>query len=142
MLVQAYNRQEQEVERFHGENLGSFRATMASTRIRALFTPVIDVIELAGAVVVIALGTWQLSRGQLTLGGLLVFLTYLSQLYSPIRGLSRLSNTIYSASAGAERIIEFLDHEPAVDERRDARPLGRATGSVGFDHVTFGYPGQ
>src|SRR5437763_3547357 len=142
MLVQAYNRQPDEVERFHTENLGSFRATMASTRIRALFTPVIDVIELAGAVVVIALGTWQLSRGQLTLGGLLVFLTYLSQLYSPIRGLARLSNTIYSASAGAERIIEFLDHEPGVVDRREARPLGRATGAVAFDHVSFRYSGQ
>ncbi|MFL5895090.1 MAG: ABC transporter ATP-binding protein [Thermoleophilaceae bacterium] len=142
MLVQAYNRQDTEVDRFHTENLGSFRATMASTRIRALFTPVIDLIELAGAVVVIGMGTWELSKGRLSLGGLLVFLTYLSQLYSPIRGLSRLSNTIYSASAGAERIIEFLDHEPAVDERRDARPLGRASGSVAFDHVSFRYPEQ
>src|SRR5205085_5342786 len=102
----------------------------------------IDLIEIAGGIVVIGMGTWELSRGRLTLGGLLVFITYLSQLYSPIRGLSRLTNTIYSASAGAERIIEFLDHEPAVDERRDARPLGRATGSVVFDHVTFGYRGQ
>jgi ATP-binding cassette subfamily B protein len=142
MLVQAYNRQEGEVGRFHTENLGSFRATMASTRIRALFTPVIDVIELAGAIVVIGLGTWMLSRGELSLGGLLVFLTYLTQLYSPIRGLSRLSNTIYSASAGAERIIEFMDHEPAVEDRSGARPLGRASGSVAFDHVTFRYPGH
>src|SRR5436190_445767 len=141
-LVQAYNRQETEVERLHEQNLGAFHATMASTRIRALFTPVIDLIEIAGAIVVIGLGTWELSQGRLSLGGLLVFLTYLSQLYSPIRGLSRLSNTIYSASAGAERVIEFMDTEPAVRELRDARPLGRASGSVSFDHVSFKYPGQ
>src|SRR3954449_11786152 len=141
-LVQAYNRQETEVERFHEQNLGSFRATMASTRIRALFTPIIDLIEIAGAIVVIGMGTWELSRGRLSLGGLLVFLTYLSQLYSPIRGLSRLSNTIYSASAGAERVIEVLDSQPAVTEIADARPLGQATGSVSFDHVSFRYPGQ
>src|SRR3954468_9623180 len=141
-LVQAYNRQETEVERFHEQNLGAFHATMASTRIRALFTPVIDLIEIAGAIVVIGLGTWELSQGRLSLGGLLVFLTYLSQLYSPIRGLSRLTNTIYSASAGAERVIELMDTEPGVVDRRDARPLGRASGAVSFDHVSFRYPGQ
>jgi ABC-type multidrug transport system fused ATPase/permease subunit len=141
-LVQAYNRQETEVERFHEQNVGSYRATMASTRIRALFTPIIDLIEISGAIVVIGLGTWELSQGRLTLGGLLVFLTYLTQLYSPIRGLSRLSNTIYSASAGAERVIELMDAKPAVVDRRDARPLGPTSGAVMFDHVTFRYPGQ
>src|SRR4051794_39299494 len=139
-LVQAYNRQETEVDRFHEQNLGSFRATMASTRIRALYTPVIDLIEIAGAILVIGMGTWKLSQGELTLGGLLVFLTYLSQLYSPIRGLSRLTNTIYSASAGAERVIEVMDKKAAVIDRADARPLGRASGAVSFDHVSFRYP--
>lgn len=141
-LVQAYNRQETEVERFHEQNLGSFRATMASTRIRALYTPIIDLIEIAGAILVIGMGTWKLSQGELTLGGLLVFLTYLSQLYSPIRGLSRLTNTIYSASAGAERVIELMHTKPGVVDRSDARPLGRASGAVTFDHVSFAYPGQ
>jgi ABC-type multidrug transport system fused ATPase/permease subunit len=141
-LVQAYNREDTEVDRFHEQNVGAFHATMASTRIRALFTPLIDLIEIAGAIVVIGMGTWELSKGRLSLGGLLVFLTYLSQLYSPIRGLSRLTNTIYSASAGAERVIELMDTEPAVVDRRDARPLGRASGAVSFDHVTFRYPGQ
>lgn len=141
-LVQAYNRQDTEVERLHRENLGSFRATMASTRLRAVFTPVVDVIEITGGMVVIGMGTWELSQGRLSLGGLLVFMTYLTQLYSPIRGLSRLTNTIYSASAGAERIIEFMDMKPAVEDRADARPLGRASGAVVVDHVSFTYPGQ
>lgn len=140
-LVQAYNRQETEVERLHRENLGSFEATMASTRLKALFTPLIDIIELLGAMLVIGLGTWELSKGRLSLGGLLVFLTYLTQLYSPIRGLGRLTNTIYSASAGAERIIELLDQRPSVTDRPDARPIGRAEGTIELDGVTFAYPG-
>src|SRR3954447_7042277 len=136
-LVQAYNRQGSEVERFHRENLGSFEASMASTRIRALFSPLVDLIELLGAMVVIGMGTWELSRGSLTLGGLLVFLTFLSQLYSPIRGLSKLANTIYSASAGAERIVEFLDEKPSVKDGTLA--LGRARGEADFDCVSFSY---
>src|SRR4051795_2809014 len=139
-LVQAYNRQGSEVERFHRENLGSFQASMASTRIRALFSPLVDLIELLGAMVVIGMGTWELSKGDLSLGGLLVFLTFLSQLYSPIRGLSRLANTIYSASAGAERIIEFLDEQPSV--RDGAVELPRARGELEFDSVSFSYGDQ
>lgn len=139
-LVQAYNRQEHEVARFHRENVASFEAEMASTRLKALFTPIVDLIDVAGALIVIGVGTWELSRGRLTLGGLLAFLAFLSQLYSPVRGLARLSNTIYSASAGAERILELLDQEPAVRERVGARQLLRAAGHVEFEGVSFRYP--
>src|SRR5215208_5177537 len=71
-LVQAYNRQENEVSRFRRENEGSFVAEMAATRLGALFSPLVNLIELAGIVVVIAAGTWELSQGRLTIGGLLV----------------------------------------------------------------------
>lgn len=140
-LVQAYNRQEDEVARFHRENEGSFRAQMASVRLEALFSPLVDLIEIAGVLVVVAFGAYQLSQGRLTIGGLLVFLVYLTQLYEPIRGLSGLLNTVYAASAGAERIIEFLDQEPSVEEKEDAVALGRARGKVEFDAVSFRYPG-
>ena len=139
-LVQAYNRQDAELERFHRENLGSYEATMASTRLKALYSPLVDMIELAGVLVVIGLGTWELSRGSLTIGGLLVFLAFLSQLYSPVRGLGRLTNTIYAASAAAERIIEFLDLEPAVKDKSRAVALGQASGEVEFEDVRFRYP--
>ncbi|MEU4497567.1 ABC transporter ATP-binding protein [Streptomyces sp. NPDC023998] len=140
-LVQAYNRQEWEEGRFERENVGRFRATMASVRIRAAYGPVVEIIELTGALSVMALGTWKLAQGQLTLGGLLVFLALLSKLYSPIRDLSGLTNTFYAASASAERIIELLDQRPQVLEGADARRIGRARGHVEFDGVSFRYPG-
>src|SRR3954464_15264982 len=115
---------------------------MALARQRPLFSPLIDLSALLGAMIVIGMGARELTRGSLSLGGLLVFLHGLCQLYSPIRGLSRLSNTIYSASAGAERVIEMMDARPAVTALGDARPLGRPSGAAAFDHVTFRYPGQ
>jgi ATP-binding cassette, subfamily B, bacterial len=139
-LVQAYGQEQTEVERFHRENEGAYHAEMASTRLKALYSPLIDMIELTGALLVIGLGTWELSQGHLTLGGLLVFMTFLTQLYSPVRGLSRLVNRIYAASAAAERIIEMLDHEPSVVEKSEAVELGRAQGRLELDHVTFRYP--
>ena len=139
-LVQAYGQEEAEVERFHRENLGSYHAEMASVRLKALYSPLIDLIELSGALLVIGLGTWELSQGHLTLGGLLVFMTFLTQLYSPVRGMSRLVNRIHAASAAAERIIEMLDHRPSVVQSSTAVELGRAQGRLELDHVTFRYP--
>jgi ATP-binding cassette, subfamily B, bacterial len=141
-LVQAYNRQENEVSRFRRENEGSFVADMEVTRLSALFSPLINLIELAGVVVVIAAGTWELSQGRLTIGGLLVFLIYLSQLYTPVRGLSTLLNTLYEATAGAERVIEFFDQKPSVMEQEGAFTLNLPQGHVEFDSVRFSYPGN
>jgi ATP-binding cassette subfamily B protein len=139
-VVQAYNRQDFEVARYEREAAGSFRATMASMRLRAIFTPVVQLIELAGALLVIGLGTYKLSNGELTLGELLAFMTYLTRLYDPIRSLTKLTTTVYSASAGAERVIELLDEQPAVVDRPDARDLGRARGVVDVDDVSYRYP--
>jgi ATP-binding cassette subfamily B protein len=139
MLVQAYNRQSTEVERFRRENRASFDASMASVRIRALFTPLVGVIELMGMLVVFGLGIWMMSKGRLSLGELLVFMTFLTRLYGPIRGLTQLANQIYSASAAAERVIEFLDEQPEV--RDGERTLARARGEIELDGVSFSYPG-
>ncbi len=140
-LVQAYNRQADEVERFDRESEGSYQADLASARVKGLFTPIVRLIEAIGALAVIGLGTWELSRGRLTLGGLLVFLAYLSSLYSPIRRLGRLSGTVWAAAAGAERIAELLEQRPSVAEAPRARQLGRAEGLIQFRDVSFRYPG-
>src|SRR5918998_1085797 len=141
-LVQAYNRKDVEVARFHRENEGSFFAEMAATRLSALFSPLVNLIELVGVVVVIVVGTWELSQGRLTIGGLLVFLVYLRQLYTPIRGLSNLLNTLYEATAGAERVMEFFDQKPLVTEPEGAFTLNVPRGHVEFDSVRFSYPGN
>ncbi|MFJ9817151.1 ABC transporter ATP-binding protein [Streptomyces sp. NPDC101151] len=140
-LVQAYNRQRWEERRFERENLGRFRAAMASARISGVYGPVVEIIEVAGGLAVMGLGTWKLAQGQLTLGGLLVFLALIGKLYSPVRSLTGLGTTFYAASASAERIIELLDQRPQVAEAPGARPIARVRGHVEFDGVWFRYPG-
>jgi ATP-binding cassette, subfamily B, bacterial len=141
MLVQASNRQDAELERFERENEGIIEAELASTRIRGLFSPLVDLIELLGVMFVIVLGTVAVTSGDLTIGGLLVFITYLTQLYGPVRDLSSLSNTIFKAAAGAERVIELLDEQPRIVDRPGAVHVPRARGVIELDEVTFTYPG-
>jgi ATP-binding cassette, subfamily B, bacterial len=141
-LVQAYNRHDTELARFRRENEGIVSAELAATRLRALFSPAVDLIELAGALLVIGWGTYALSEGRLSVGGMLAFIAYLTLLYGPIRELSQLGTTIFAASAAAERVLEVLDQEPAVRDRPGARALARARGTVELDGVTFRYPGS
>ena len=139
-LVQAYDRQVAESARFRRENLASVAAQLAATRLAALFTPIVDLFEVVGVLIVVGLAIWELAHNRITLGGLLVFIAYLSQLYGPIRGFGQLSNSIFAASAGAERIVELLDHQPTVTDPIRPRQLGRVTGTLGVHRVGFGYP--
>jgi ABC-type multidrug transport system fused ATPase/permease subunit len=140
-LVQAYDRQAAEVSRYRRENLGAFSAQMVATRLEALFGPLSDLVELVGVLLVMGFAVWELTNGRLTLGELLVFVAYLSQLYGPVAGFGGLWNSVSSAGAGAERIIEVLDQEPGVSEPDLPAPLARARGALALDEVTFTYPG-
>lgn len=140
-LVQTSNQERAEHRRFERESEGIMRAELAATRLRALFAPLTDLIELAGVLLVLAWGTWALSSGALTLGGLLAFLAYLGLLYRPARDLGHVATSVFDAAAAAERVLEVLDREPLVADRPGAGQLRRARGEVELDEVTFAYPG-
>ena len=140
-LVQSLNRQDAEVDRFRRENAAIMDAEMAATRISGLFGPLVGLIELLGGMLVIAFGVLALSSGALTLGGLLVFFTYLAQLYSPIRSLGGLSNDVFAAAAGAERVLELLDETPSVRDAPKARPLRvPVQGQLELKDVGYAHP--
>ena len=140
-LVQTLNRQEQEVARFHRESESIMDAELAATRVAGVFGPLAGFIELLGGLLVLAAGVAALSAGELTLGGLLVFVTYLAQLYSPIRSLGSLSNEVFAAAASAERVLELLDERPTVADAPDARPLpAPARGQLSLTGVHYRHP--
>ena len=141
-LVQAYNRQDSEVERFRQRNLAVLASQLRSTRLRGLYTPIGDLFELVGLLLVIGIGTWKLTRDELTLGELLVFMAYFGQLASPLRGVGRLSNSMFSAAASAERILEVLAVRPAVPERTGGHTATHCGGAVSLEGVHFSYPGS
>jgi ATP-binding cassette, subfamily B, bacterial len=140
-VVQAYNRQEGEVERLRRESQGALDAEMTATRLRAVFSPLLDVFEMVGALLVVGLGTYELSQGRLSYGGMVAFLAYLTQLYGPIRRLSRLVNSVFAATASAERVSELLDERPSVPAPSRPWRGGRPRGHLAFDDVSFTYPG-
>ena len=139
-IVQACSREAGELERLLEQGEGAVAAEIDAARLRGLFSLLTDSLELVGALLVLGLGTWELSAGNISIGGLVAFLAYLSQLYIPIRRLGKLINTMHAASASAERIIELLDEQPAVTDPAAPRWLGRARGRLAFDAIDFAYP--
>ena len=139
-LIRAYDRQAAEAARFDAEDLGGFRAQMVATRLQALFRPLTELLEVIGVLSVMGLAVWELANSRITLGGLLVFMVYLTRLYGPIQGFGHLTNSLYAASASAERVIELLDQQPSVTEPRHPRPLPRARGTLRVHDIGFTYP--
>lgn len=139
-LVQTYGAEERAVDAYDRQNRGIARAELASSRVRGVFGPMVDLIELAGVLIVVALGVWALVTDRLTLGGLLAFLTLLMQCYRPVRDLADLLPDLFSATAGIERVVELLDEDPPSDVP-DAVPLAATSGHVAVRDVTARYPG-
>ncbi len=138
-LVQAFNRQSDAVKSFTSQTLGIRAASLAAARVRALFSPIVDIAELIGVLTVILLGTQALASGRLSLGGLLAFMTLMVQLYGPLRSLATLVPGLLNDAAGCERIAELLDETPPV-EQPDAQALRLVRHDVVLDDVTVTYP--
>ncbi len=80
-------------------------------------------------------------RHILTLGNLLLVMAYLAQLYSPLATISRKMADLQASLVSAERAFTLLDQTHDVAEKRDARPVVRASGAIAFRDVSFAYPG-
>lgn len=108
-LVQTYGRRDEALTAYERQNRGIADAELVGSRVRAVFLPVVDLLELAGVLLVVLGGVWALSTDRLSLGGLLAFLTLLARCFGPVRDLADLVPALYSASAGVERVVELLD---------------------------------
>jgi ABC-type multidrug transport system fused ATPase/permease subunit len=142
-LVQAFGREEHVCTRFAAEARAVMRAHLAGTRQRAVLAPLLDLVDLAGGLAVVALGTWAIANGRLTLGGVLAFLTFLAKLYRPVRALGGVAGRAWTAAAAAERILDVLAEPRAVGAAASAGGAGglrRVRGAVTFERVSFRYP--
>jgi ATP-binding cassette subfamily B protein len=139
-LIQAYGRQDAEVARFAAQSRGSVHAELTATRLGAMFTPLVDLVQVLGVLTILGVGIWELTAGHISLGGLLAFLVFLAQLYQPVQGLGSLSTSLFGAAAAAERIIELLDEHPHLSAPTHPTPLGRPQGTLHLHEVSFTYP--
>ncbi|GAC1391252.1 MAG: ABC transporter ATP-binding protein [Ktedonobacteraceae bacterium] len=144
-LVKSFMRQEYEGQRVRERGEQHWKARLKAARQRAIFVPVSDIVATIGTVLVVYFGAQALATGILTIGGLIIFLAYLGQLYTPLLSLSRLGNNMQAGLAGAERVAGLLDLPESEDEPQAATLPWRATSretytpAITFGHVSFAY---
>jgi ATP-binding cassette subfamily B protein len=141
-VVRAFAQEEAEIERFSGDNETWFGLSALSARLEAINPPIMDLIINGGVIAILWYGGTQVINGNLTLGELVAFTTYLSQLSSPVRLIGRVIPAIAIASAAGDRIFAILDAVSDVQDDPDAITLPALEGRVSFENVSSAYGGR
>lgn len=137
-LIQAYNRAERALGEFDEVNEKLYESGWRAQFLSGVMQPIMGLVGNLGYVAVVMMSAFLMISGRITVGNAQAFFQYIRNFTQPITQLSQVSNMLQMLAAAAERIFEFLDE----DEENDPVPLSeplRATGSVEFDHVRFGY---
>lgn len=138
-VVKSFAREDYEIERFQNQNNLNFRANMKSVQLSSLLTPTVEFLAAVIVAVILWFGGYQVVNGALTAGALVAFLTYAVNLANPVKRISRVYGTINKAMAAAERVFMVLDTPEQLKDKPDAVELPKISGTVTFDHVSFGY---
>ncbi len=142
-IVQGLAQEQQQDDRFQAQSESSLQAYLDGVRYQARVAPQVDFLAAVGLVMVMWYGARQVMAGQITTGDVIVFFAYVTNLYSPMKALARLSNTVNRASIGAERVFDVLETQREVADLATARPVPPLRGELEFRDVSFEYePGR
>lgn len=137
-LIQAYNRAERALGEFDEVNEKLYESGWRAQFLSGVMQPIMGLVGNLGYVAVVMMSAFLMISGRITVGNAQAFFQYIRNFTQPITQLSQVSNMLQMLAAAAERIFEFLDEDEEDDPVPLSEPL-RATGSVEFDHVRFGY---
>lgn len=142
-VVQSYGLQDRLRGRFASGNHKALTDGVRAKRLSAGLERSTDVlVGLASAIVLVA-GAYRVLGGQLSIGELTVFLTYLKTAFRPLRDIAKYTGRISKAAASGERIVEILDETPDIVDASWARPAPRLLGHLRFEDVRLSYrPGH
>jgi ATP-binding cassette subfamily B protein len=138
-VVKAFGQEERERRRFERVSRQGIGARIRVHIAHSGFSIVAGLIRAGGTAAVLFLGVLHVLDGSLTLGSLLLVMSYLGQLYGPLLSLGQQFTTLQRSFASAERVFEFLDRAPDVQEAANPIRLVRAQGDFVFEDVSFSY---
>ena len=138
-VVQVFEQEEAELNNFRTVSQNYLQERIFAIRTWSIFFPTLRFISTSGSALVLGFGAKMVVSGQLTLGTLVAFLSYIISFYEPLRRLTEVDNTFQQAIAAGERIFELLDRESDISEAPNAVVLGDIAGEVAFEGVHFRY---
>src|SRR6266536_1646501 len=141
-VVKAFGKEKDEHARYIERSDRTVRARVRLSVTEAAFGLAVNTAIATGTAAVLFVGVRHVQSGVLTLGELLMVMTYLSQLYGPLETISQKVGDVQSSLASAERAFELLDESPDVKEKPHARRIAHARGAIEFRDVSFAYKGD
>ena len=138
-VVKAFTREKYEVDRFQEQTHQVFEGEMSAAKIWTLYQPIMTFMTYCGTIFIWLIGGRQIINGDLTLGELMLFMTYMTRFLQPVRTLAQMNRRFLRAATSAERVFEVLDTPPSVASRKDAVELPNMRGQVEFRDVFFSY---
>lgn len=137
-LIQIFAREKEKYSEFEGKSMELYRANFREIMTFAIFRPSIYMVSVIAMILVIRTGSLSVLNGNLSLGTLFVFITYISSFFEPIQELSEQLGTLQSSIASAEKIFSVLDVKPEIVSPADPTPVN-ILGEIEFRHVWFAY---
>ena len=138
-VVQAFTKEEDEHRRFMGASRESLQATLRLYNWQTLYSGAVNVVIAGGTALVVYAGAHAVISGKLSVGQLIVFISYLAQLYAPINQITQSWGLIAGARVGARRVFEVLDTEAGLPDGTRSFSAEGARGEVAWRGVGFGY---
>ena len=138
-VVQAFGQFDSVHADFGKYNLAARDTGVNAAKVEARYAPAADLLLATGTALVLTLGVMRVQAGAITLGTLLVVLSYLSGLYGPIRSLARLATVIARGQASADRLMDILRADDIIRDDPHAPPVPLLAHCLQVDQVSFGY---
>lgn len=138
-VVKSLGREEANLRDFSGLTGEMFRAGYRAAWLSALFLPVVQLITAVALGSIIWYGGLQTQFGDMTIGGIAAFVSYVTFMLFPIQEMARVYAELQHAIASAERIFSMIDAVPSVIDLPGAKDPGTVTGDIVFENVNFAY---
>lgn len=138
-ITQSFVQEEENTQYFKGVNGSNFEKERLAMKKSAYFGPFVEMSNAIGTVILIAYGSHLIINGAFAIGTFVSFAFYLGMFWEPISRLGQIYNQLLVAMASSERIFEFLDEQPNVEEKKNAKTFNDMQGHIAFDHVKFSY---
>jgi ATP-binding cassette subfamily B protein len=138
-VIQAFTKEEDEGRRFLQASTESLAADLRLYNLQNFYYAVVNLTIAAGTAAILWLGARRVLTGDLSIGEIVVFTSYLASLYGPLNSIFQTYGLVQSAKVGVRRAFEILESEESLPEGSKVfRAIG-ARGQIGFEHVSFGY---
>jgi ABC-type multidrug transport system fused ATPase/permease subunit len=141
-VIVAFNREGHEYRKFRTQGDDAVDARVRLTVRQTVFNLGVSLVTAAGTALVLGVGAQQVLSDRLTVGQLLVLISYIAAVYKPLETISQTINTIQEKLISLEMALGILEQVPEVTERPNAVHVDRVEGAVAFRDVSFSYSGR